>query len=111
LGREEVMRHRADIATCYQAAVVSALVKKTVAAAETHGCLNLCLSGGVSANTELRRRLAAECDHKGICFRIPPPELCTDNAAMIASAARYLPGIPFPDYLPLGAKASGGFAN
>lgn len=109
-GRQTIERHRADIAASYQSAVVSALIKKTLAAAEARGCRQICLSGGVSANSELRRRLAGECDARGLKLRIPPPELCTDNAAMIASAARYLPAAPFPGYLSLGAKASGGFA-
>ncbi len=107
---EEVESKRAEIAASYQAAVVSALINKTVAAAESMGCKQICLSGGVSANSELRMRLAKKCDERGIRLRVPPPELCTDNAAMVASAARYLPPIPYPEYLSLGARASGGFA-
>lgn len=102
----EITRRRADIAAAYQAAVVNALVKKTLAAARSRDCAQLCISGGVSANTELRRRLTQECDRLGLKLRIPPPELCTDNAAMIASAARYLPVMPFPEYLSLGASAA-----
>ncbi|HEV2060167.1 MAG TPA: tRNA (adenosine(37)-N6)-threonylcarbamoyltransferase complex transferase subunit TsaD, partial [Solirubrobacteraceae bacterium] len=59
--------------------------------------------GGVAANGPLRERLAA----LGATVGIPPRELCTDNAAMIASAARYVPAQPFPDYLALDAYASG----
>jgi N6-L-threonylcarbamoyladenine synthase len=110
-NRDEIEKHRADIAASYQTAVVTALVRKTLAAAEAHGCNQVCLSGGVSANSELRRRLADECGRKAFRLRIPPPELCTDNAAMIASAARYLPPIPFPEYLSVGARAAGGFAS
>jgi N6-L-threonylcarbamoyladenine synthase len=106
---DEVKKHRADIAASYQGAVVTALVKKTVAAAETHGTGRICLSGGVSANSELRRRLEEKCHARGLRLRIPPPGLCTDNAAMIASAARFLMPLPFPDSLSLGARASGGF--
>ena len=102
----ELEERRADIAASYQHAVVSALVKKTVAAARSAGCEHVCLSGGVSANSELRRRLAAACAEAGMELRIPPPELCTDNAAMIASAARYLPAIPFPEYLDVAASAA-----
>ncbi|MHB9053217.1 MAG: tRNA (adenosine(37)-N6)-threonylcarbamoyltransferase complex transferase subunit TsaD [Thermoleophilia bacterium] len=105
-----VKRRRADIAASYQSAVVSALIKKTLAAAASRNASAICLSGGVSANSELRRRLTTECQGAGIHLRVPPPELCTDNAAMVASAARYLPSIPFPEYLSLGARASGGFA-
>lgn len=102
----DIKKHRADIAAGYQAAVVSALVKKTLAATLSRSCTSLCVSGGVSANSELRKRLTAECGRLGLRLRIPPPELCTDNAAMIASAARYLPVMPFPEYLALGASAS-----
>lgn len=108
-GGKKIRKHRADIAASYQAAVISALLKKTVAAAEHGECGRICLSGGVSANSELRRRLADACRERGIRLRVPPAELCTDNAAMVASAARYLPAIPFPEYLSLGARASAGF--
>lgn len=105
-----VKKHRADIAAAYQAAVVGALVKKTLAAAEATGCRQICLAGGVSANSELRRRLADACRRQGLELHLPPPELCTDNAAMIASAARYLPEVPWPQFLEIGARAGGGFA-
>jgi len=110
LSVPEVRQHTADIAASYQASVVKALVSKTIDAANTNRCHQVCLSGGVSANSELRRRLLEACRSNGLHLRIPPPELCTDNAAMIASAARYVPAVPFPDYLSVGATASGGFA-
>ncbi len=98
---------RADIAASYQSAVISALVKKTVAAAESLSCGLVCLAGGVSANSLLRRRLRQQSEARGIDLRIPPPGLCTDNAAMIASAARFLPDLPYPERLSLGAQATG----
>jgi N6-L-threonylcarbamoyladenine synthase len=106
----EVVAHMTDIAASYQASVVRALVKKTIAAALAHDCRQICLSGGVSANSELRRRLLEECLANEIRLRIPPPSLCTDNAAMIASAARFVQPMPFPGYLTLEAMASSGFA-
>lgn len=109
-GAAVIKRRRADIAAGYQAAVVGALVKKTLAAAELKGCRQICLAGGVSANSELRRRLADACSELGLGLHLPPPELCTDNAAMIASAARYLPEIPYPEFLDAAARAGGGFA-
>jgi N6-L-threonylcarbamoyladenine synthase len=57
----------------------------------------------VAANGPLRERLA----RLGVDLDVPPSELCTDNAAMIASAARYVDALPYPDYLALEAYASG----
>jgi N6-L-threonylcarbamoyladenine synthase len=65
----------------------------------------LAVGGGVAANSELRRRLAALCSERGIELKIPPPALCTDNAAMIASAARFLEPVPHPAYLSFDAFA------
>ena len=62
----------------------------------------LAIGGGVAANRLLREKAAA----LGVPVHIPPPELCTDNAAMIASAARYAPATPFPGYLDLDAYAT-----
>lgn len=104
----EIERRRADIAASYQAAVVGALIKKLLAAAQAAACQTICLSGGVSANSDLRRQLASRCAELDIRLHVPPAELCTDNAAMIASAARYLPALPFPQYLDLGATAARG---
>lgn len=105
-GAALVRDNRADIAAGYQRAVVSALVKKTMAAASSLDCRQICLSGGVSANSELRRRLTTACQEGGISLRIPAPGLCTDNAAMIASAARYMPPLAADDWMKLGARAS-----
>jgi len=63
----------------------------------------LALGGGVAANEVLRERLG----RLGVEFDVPSRELCTDNAAMIASAARYVEQLPFPAYLELDAYASG----
>ena len=60
---------------------------------------HLAIGGGVAANRLLRERAAA----LGVPVKIPPPELCTDNAAMIASAARWVDPIPYPGYLALDA--------
>lgn len=74
----------ADVAASFQAAVVDVLVAKTVAAAEAEALPSVAVAGGVAANSELRRRLGAECDARGWRFVCPPMALCTDNAAMIA---------------------------
>jgi N6-L-threonylcarbamoyladenine synthase len=93
----------ADLAASYQHAVVEALALRCEQALERTGSSRLAIGGGVAANGLLRTRLAA----LGVPLGIPPRELCTDNAAMIASAARYVPAQPFPDYLALDAYASG----
>ncbi len=74
----------ANVAAGFQEAVVDVLVEKTVAAAEEAGAAAVALAGGVAANKPLRERLAAR---SRVPVHIPPPVLCTDNAAMIASVA------------------------
>ncbi|HLL92449.1 MAG TPA: tRNA (adenosine(37)-N6)-threonylcarbamoyltransferase complex transferase subunit TsaD, partial [Solirubrobacteraceae bacterium] len=67
------------------------------------GLDRLAVGGGVAVNGELRRRLQT----LGATLHIPPPALCTDNAAMIASAARYGRHLAYPGYLALDAYATG----
>jgi N6-L-threonylcarbamoyladenine synthase len=76
----------ADLAASFQAAVVDALVEKTVAAAAEFGAREVLVAGGVAANALLRQRLG---ERLSIPYRYPPLLLCTDNAAMIAAAAYY----------------------
>ena len=91
---------RADLAASYQRAIVRALVEQTARAMQVTGLERLAVVGGVAANSELRARLAE-------LGAVPAPlPLCTDNAAMIASAARYAPSVRFPGYLALDAYAS-----
>ncbi len=75
-----------DLAASFQAAVVDALVAKTVRAAMDYRATAVHLAGGVSANRALRKAMKEAVD---IPVRVPPPELCTDNAAMIAAAAHW----------------------
>ena len=84
----------ADVAASFQAAVVKMLVRRTVRAALHVGVKRVVLTGGVAANGPLRAALAAEAGEHGIHVHIPPPRLCTDNAAMItaAGAARLAAG-------------------
>jgi tRNA N6-adenosine threonylcarbamoyltransferase len=86
---------KADLAASYQRAIVRALVERTRAAAEELGADRIAIVGGVAANSELRAALPEAA--------AAPLELCTDNAAMIASAARYADPIPYPQYLALDA--------
>ena len=76
----------ADVAASFQAAVVKMLVRKTIRAALHLGVKRVVLTGGVAANGPLRRALRAEAEEHGIALHIPPPQLCTDNAAMITAA-------------------------
>jgi N6-L-threonylcarbamoyladenine synthase len=98
LGDDELERRRADLAASYQRAIVRALVERTTAAAEQTGAEQIAVVGGVAANSELRSSLPGAA--------LAPLELCTDNAAMIASASRYVQEIPFARYLAVDAYAS-----
>ena len=82
LGEAQV----ADVAASFQAAVVKMLVRQTVRAALRIGVKRVVLTGGVAANGPLRTALYAEAEQHGIRLHIPPPGLCTDNAAMITAA-------------------------
>jgi N6-L-threonylcarbamoyladenine synthase len=77
----------ADVAASFQEAVVDQLVTKLVAAADEHGASVLALGGGVAANSRLRELVAEAAAATGREMFLPPPELCTDNGAMIAATA------------------------
>ena len=79
----------ADIASSFQAAVVDALVAKTVRAVELTGVKSVTLAGGVAANRVLRDRLQESVANLGAACYVPSPVLCTDNAAMIAAAGQH----------------------
>ena len=98
LTAEELERGRADLAASYQRAIVRALVERARQAAEQIEATRIAVVGGVAANSELRAALPQA--------TAAPPALCTDNAAMIASAARFSNPIPYPGYLGLDAYAS-----
>jgi len=98
LPEGELERRRADLAASYQRAIVRALVERTQQAAHATGASRIAVVGGVAANSELRAALPDAA--------LAPLELCTDNAAMIASAARFAEPIPYPGYLALDAYAS-----
>jgi tRNA N6-adenosine threonylcarbamoyltransferase len=98
LEADELELRRADLAASYQHAIVRALVERAREAAEVTGLPRLAVVGGVAANSELRAALP------GATFA--PLELCTDNAAMIASAARFTPPLAYPDYLDLDVYAT-----
>jgi N6-L-threonylcarbamoyladenine synthase len=94
----ELQRRRADLAASYQRAIVRALVERTIEAAQSLSADRIAVVGGVAANSELRASLP-----DAVAAPLP---LCTDNAAMIASAARYREAVQYPDYLALDAYSS-----
>ena len=85
-------RFVADAAAGFQEAVVDVLVRKTRAALERTGAAGLILGGGVGCNTVLRERLTQECEELGVKASLTSPELCRDNAAIIAGLAHHLHG-------------------
>jgi N6-L-threonylcarbamoyladenine synthase len=103
LGEAEAELRRADLAASYQRAIVESLSLRVERALSATGLDRLAIGGGVAANGPLRERLAG----LGIEIDLPPINLCTDNAAMIASAGRYVPAMPYPSYLGLDVYASG----
>ncbi len=78
-----------DVAASFQSAVVNALVEKTIEAARTNSLNKIMLSGGVSANSLLRKTISKRAEAEGFKVYLTSPNLCTDNAAMIASAGFY----------------------
>ena len=92
LTPEQLAERRADLAASYQHAIVRALVERL------EGAERVAVVGGVAANSELRAALPDAA--------LAPLPLCTDNAAMIASAARWTEPVPYPRYLALDAYAS-----
>lgn len=78
-----------DIAAGFQEAVIEVLVEKTLRAGLSKGVKTVMLTGGVAANKKLRSRMQDRLEGEGIRLVVPPPELCTDNAAMIGCAAYY----------------------
>jgi N6-L-threonylcarbamoyladenine synthase len=106
LGPDQTDLRRADLAASFQRAIVDQLVAKLRRAAGSREWPAIALGGGVAANAELRERTRALCDELGLRLKLVPISLCTDNAAMIASAARFSEPIDYPDYLDFDAFPS-----
>jgi N6-L-threonylcarbamoyladenine synthase len=113
LGEEGAAERRADLAASFQAAVVGQLVTKLRRAARGGsrrrklsggGWSAVAIGGGVAANSLLRARVAELCESEGLALKLVPTQLCTDNAAMIASAARFTEPTPYPGYLSWDAR-------
>ena len=99
LGPDGVQARRADLAASFQAAVVGQLTAKLKRALKRGDWDAVALGGGVAANGPLREAVAALCEERGVRLKLVPLDLCTDNAAMIGSAARFAPHLLHPDYL------------
>jgi N6-L-threonylcarbamoyladenine synthase len=100
LGEEPPL---ADLAASYQHAIVEALAHRVERAVEQTGLRRVAIGGGVAANSLLRARIEAL---DGVEVHVPERALCTDNAAMIASAARFVAPVAHPGYLALDAYPS-----
>ena len=100
---DDFERDKADLAASYQTAVIDMLVKRVQQAVEQTGIERVAIGGGVAANSLLRQRVT----ELGVDVKVPPRELCTDNAAMIAAAALTSPVFEIGEYAGLDAYPSG----
>jgi tRNA N6-adenosine threonylcarbamoyltransferase len=107
LGPAGVEERRADLAASFQAAAVGQLVAKLERALKRGEWKAVALGGGVAANGPLRKAVSELCDRREVELKLVPLSLCTDNAAMIGSAARFAEPISYPDYLTYDAFATG----
>jgi N6-L-threonylcarbamoyladenine synthase len=101
LGETAAQERRADLAASYQRAIVEQLARRVERGLQQTGLDRLAIGGGVAANGPLRERMAG----LGVELHVPERALCTDNAAMIGSAARWV--TPLRDFADLDAYASG----
>ncbi|HEX7299970.1 MAG TPA: tRNA (adenosine(37)-N6)-threonylcarbamoyltransferase complex transferase subunit TsaD [Solirubrobacteraceae bacterium] len=101
LGDDDAQARRSDLAASYQRAIVEALALRVERGLLATGLERLAVGGGVAANGPLRERMAG----LGVDLHVPQRALCTDNAAMIASAARWV--TPLREFGDLDAYASG----
>jgi N6-L-threonylcarbamoyladenine synthase len=89
LSEKQLEQHKIDIATSFQEAIVDVLVEKGIKAALLKKVKNIALAGGVARNSRLREKFETEAKKHNLNVFYPSPILCTDNAAMIASAGDF----------------------
>jgi N6-L-threonylcarbamoyladenine synthase len=107
LGPGGVAEQRSNLAASFQAAAVGQLTAKLDRALKQGEWEAVALGGGVAANQALRGAVVELCERRGVRLKLVPLELCTDNAAMIGSAARFAERLSYPDYLGYDAFATG----
>lgn len=105
MDRGQLLEESPHLAAGYEAAVVEALSRKLLRAADLHDAPAVVVAGGVAANASLRQTVEQMCAETGTRLVIPPPDLCTDNAAMIGAAAPHSNAIAYPEYLSLNARS------
>jgi tRNA N6-adenosine threonylcarbamoyltransferase len=105
MHNEQLREELPHLAASYEAAVVEALSRKLLRAVDLYNAPSVVVAGGVAANTSLRRVLEEQCAKAGTTLVVPPPELCTDNAAMIGAAAPHSTAIAYPEYASLNASS------
>jgi N6-L-threonylcarbamoyladenine synthase len=101
----------ADVAASFQAAVVDALVLKVVLAVEKTAIRRVAVGGGVACNGPLRTALAAAASERGFQLFMTPPDLCTDNAAMVAAQGSLVHAVRGADRLPLEVRVRASWAR
>ncbi len=106
MGAEQRAECAADVAASYREAIVTALVDKTLATAGRERAKTVAVTGGVAANSLLRRRLVEKGEKAGLHVVVPALAYCTDNAAMIGMAALGGPRLAYPLYMTVDASAS-----
>src|SRR5690606_40112202 len=97
----------ADVAASFQEAVVDVLTRKALQACARYDVKDLLIGGGVAANSRLRALAQERCDAAGVRLRVPRPDLCTDNGAMVAAlGARLVAAGVEPSGLDFGATST-----